>query len=476
MNSHTMRKHYIRIFRLFSMLISLSAGLAYGQDKMTWQQAIALAVKQNSDLQVANLNLQATEQNVGMAAAGYKPNLLVSTNITTSKQATFSENFGVLPKQTGLIGGMISQMIFNEQIVANHAVQKYLYASEQSKLQLTKNNVIFQAGQAYINYLMASDLLNVQNENLTLTRKHLQTSEDRLELGAANQQEVLRWQTQVYASEQQVEQQKSALVMSRTMFNNVLNLPLETEHDLQAMAIDTDGFFFKNQVVKDVVHDESKAQVIRDYMAEFGLSYSPLIPATDRQIMAMERMKKASGRWAIPMVSFQGGMASKWLSEGSASDTTSGGSFWKYGLQLNWNVFDGGKSLKKAKQTNLQLEASKIERENAFSALEQGIRSITAIVIKDYINVGLALQQARAADENYLLVYDNYLLGETALMNLIDAQEVKLVADTQSKIVYYTFLVNLLQLEQALGYYPFYHQSISEVEVIGNLEQLLLTK
>jgi outer membrane protein TolC len=68
------------------------------------------------------------------------------------------------------------------------------------------------------------------------------------------------------------------------------------------------------------------------------------------------------------------------------------------------------------------------------------------------------------------------LLGESPLIDLIDAQEQKLAADTQSKTVYYTFLIDLLQLEQALGYYPFYHTSIPEVEVIQNLEQLLLTK
>lgn len=471
-----MRKDYSRKLRLFIILVTLQSGVVYGQDAMTWQQAIELAVKQNNDLQAANLNLQAAEQSVGIAAAGYIPNVFISTSITTSKEATFSESFGVLPQNTGLIGGKISQMIYHEQIVANHAVQKYLYQSEQSKLLQTKNNVIFQAGQAYINYLLASELLDVQNENLALTRQHLQTSEDRLELGAVNQQEVLRWQTQVYASEQQVEQQKSALVMYRTMFNNVLNVPLETEHDLQAMEIDTDGFIFKSQIIREAVHNEMKAQVIRDYMVGIGLSYSPLIPATDKQILALDRMNKANGRWAIPMISLEGGMAAKWLGTESGADDSTDGHFWKYGVQLNWNLFDGGKSIKQAKQTNLQLEASKIERENAFAALEQGIRSITAIVIKDYINVGLALRQADVADENYALVYDNYLLGESALMDLIDAQGQKLAAGTQTRTAYSTFLIDLLQLEQSLGYYPFYHLSIPEVEVIRNLEQLLLTK
>jgi len=471
-----MKKELALNLGLLILLVVFQTGVSYGQNKMTWQRAIELAMEQNNELRAANLNLQATEQSVGMAAAGYIPNVGLSTAVTRSKEATFSESFGVLPQNTGLLGGKVSQMIFNEQIVANHAIQKYLYASEQSQLELTRNTVIFQVGQAYISYLLASDLLAVQKENLMLTRRNLQTSEDRLELGAANQQEVLRWQTQVYASEQNVEQQKSALVMYRTMFNNVLNLPLETEHDLQAMEINADGFIFKNQLVKESVSDQLKAQVIRDYMAEIGLSHSPLIPATDRKIMALERMKKANGRWAIPMVSLEGGIATKWLGSDTDDDNSTGDNFWKYGVQLNWNLFDGGKSIKQAKQTNLQLEASKIERENAFRSLEQGIRSITAIVIKDYINIGLALQQARVADENYQLVFDNYLLGETSLMALIDAQEVKLAADTQAKTVYYTFLIDLLQLEQALGYYPFYHQDISEDEVIQNLEQLLLSR
>lgn len=469
------RKSRMKIILVFSICF-LCGTFNYAQEEMSWKKAMEIAMEQNLGLESARIALMGSQKNIGIAAAGFIPNVMISSVYTTSKEATFSENFGVLPQYTGLVGGQVSQMIYNEQILANHAVQKYLYESEESKLELTKNNVIFMAGQAYINYLMANDLFAVQASNLELTKRNLKASEDRLEFGAANRQEVLRWRTQVFASEQKVEQQKSALIYYQTHFNNTLNLPQEQKHELQKMDILTKGFIFKSEVVRAVVNEEGKAEIVRNYLSELGLYQSPLISVSDKQILALERMSKSNNRWAIPNVTFQGGVAAKWLASGEGGVETVGSEFWKYGIALNWNVFDGGKSLKKAKQTQLHLESARLERLNALSSLEQGIRSITAILIKDFINVDLALKQLEAAEDNYTLVYENYLLGDSPLINLIDAQEQKLAAEIQSKTVYYTFLLDLLQLEQAIGYYPFFHMDLSEAELVQNLETLLLIK
>jgi outer membrane protein TolC len=117
---------------------------------------------------------------------------------------------------------------------------------------------------------------------------------------------------------------------------------------------------------------------------------------------------------------------------------------------------EGGANIKSVKQSRLQISALEMQKNNINTSIEQSIRASVAVVISDFNNIQSANSQAEAAQQNFDLVYDSYYVGESTLLDLIDTQDIKLVA------------------EQAIGYFPFLEPEESVQEIISELESRLL--
>ncbi len=73
-----------------------------------------------------------------------------------------------------------------------------------------------------------------------------------------------------------------------------------------------------------------------------------------------------------------------------------------------------------------------------------------------YANIGLARTSTRAAQINLDLVSDTYSRGSASITDLIDAQNNSLLADLDAANSSYDFLVDLMEVERAVGAYTFF--------------------
>ena len=120
------------------------------------------------------------------------------------------------------------------------------------------------------------------------------------------------------------------------------------------------------------------------------------------------------------------------------------------------------------------MSALELQRNDIRNSLEQAIRASAAVVISDFVNISMAKAQANAAQQNYDLVHEAYLVGESSLLDLIDAQNQKLKADISARVAQYTFFDDLLVVEQAIGYFPFLESGEDVNSIISELERRLL--
>lgn len=464
---------------LFLMLLIVVQGRAQEEINLTWTSAINMALTQNPNLSSQKAGLDGDKANIAIARAGYLPSISFSGSVSESKAATFSETAGIFPKSSAVVGGVLHQMIYNQGVLANHKIQKYLYASKVEQFRNTSYTTISTAGEAYINLLFAIDLLEVQIKNKEITEKNLKAAKDQQEVGSTDMQEVLRWQTQLYSNQQSVESQKATVITGRAWLNQVLNLPLETKDNLESLIVERDGFIFSSDVVASLIVDEGKARLIRDYLVEIGFINSPSLASIEQQLLAQHSQMKSDKRWAVPNFSLSAGADAKFGIDTIPTDLPGASDigFWKVGVSMAWPLVDGGANINKYKQSRMQLSALELERDNLKTSIEQSIRGNVAVVISDFINMGLGLAQADAAQQNYNLVYEAYMVGESDLLDLLDAQDQKLEADISSRIAFYTFFVDILTVEQSIGYFPFLETPESSNAIITNLEgQLLLAQ
>ncbi len=450
-------------------LLMLSASITLAQDNVTLSlsEAISLALTANPNLAAARSNLEASAKNVHIARAGYLPSLSISGSLSESKSATFSETAGVLPSTSGLVGASLSQMIYNHNTLGNHKIQKYLYASDQEQFRYTRYSTITSAAQAYIGALVANDLLHIQEINLAVTLKNLEASEYRVEVGSTNKQEVLRWKIQKFSNQQDIASQKASILKSYGILNQLLNLPIENTDVLEDLTIEKDGFIFASDVVAEAIYDESKTRIIRDYLAEIGLAKSPQLASIEQQLKAQYRQLGTNKLWAVPNLSFVAGADAKWMQKGDGSDPSNNQDigFWKVGLKMSWPLVDGGANINKVKQARSQLSSLEYDRNNLKTSIELGIRAAFALVASDYMNINYANEQATSANQNYELVLDSYYVGESTLLDLIDAQQQKLESEIGAEIALYTFFIDLISLEAEIGYFT----TTESLDVINNI-------
>jgi multidrug efflux system outer membrane protein len=169
---------------------------------------------------------------------------------------------------------------------------------------------------------------------------------------------------------------------------------------------------------------------------------------------------KSGRRWLIPSLDAAAAAASfvKTGGEGSgdtASGVQDGELFWQVGLTLGWNVLDGGAFIATMNQSKAEFWSLRSQRSNTAISLEENIRGTAAAAMASFERIGLALLQAQAAEENFALVNEAYLDGASTLLDLIDAQNQLISANTSARQALYQFLSDLLTLEQSIAYYPF---------------------
>ncbi len=470
--------NYFIIVAMLILLLATEKAFAQENTILTFSEAINLALNANQSLAADQYNLEVNKLDVTIARANFLPSLHFSAAYLPSQGQKINDwhRLGVGTGTQGLLSASFRQMIYNEKFISQHKIQKDLYASQEEKYRSTQYQIIASAGQAYINVILAEELLEIQNKNLELTALNLKASVDREEAGASSHQEVLRWQTQLYTDEQNVVSEETNVIVNRVDFNQLLDKPEEEINILEKLSIEKDGFIFSSPLIALAIKDENNARIIRDYLVELGMSNYPDLVSMDWEISASEQQLKSNQRWLIPEFSLVAGADELFLikDDDDGNRQKGGLDFMFVGGSVSWSVFNGGSNFSKIKQSKWQVQALNSEKRELASSLEQYIRSNAAITIGAYQKITLARSQNKAATENYTEVLDSYFVGESTLLDLLDAQEQKISSDITIRATTYSFFLNLLGLEQAIGRFSFMESQEEINKIILDLEARIL--
>ncbi|MGB5367993.1 MAG: TolC family protein [Polyangiales bacterium] len=424
--------------------------------ELTWLEAINQALDANQALVSARQSLDAQQKDLAIARSTMLPDLVFAGLAQFSKDRTFSSSAGVVPAQTLKVGGEITETLYNQSYIDQLGSQKHLYKSQQETFQNTRNQTIVEVGQDYVGVLLAQALMALQDENVELSEGSLELTQAQEGSGEVPYSNVLRMQSQLYGALQQRVAQKSNLLQSRFQFNQVRNRPTEEVCSLEPLTVEKDGFIFSSPVIVEALSDEGQSLLARDYLVELGLDRSPTLRSLDAEIRSEQRKMKSGRRWLIPSLDAAAAAVSFVKTDGAGSaETKDGEVFWQVGLTLDWNVLDGGAFIATMNQSKAEFWSLRSQRNNTATSLEENIRGTAAAAMASYERIGLAALQAETAADNFALVNEQYLDGESTLLDLIDAQDQLISANTSENQALYQFLSDLLTLEQSIAYFPF---------------------
>jgi outer membrane protein TolC len=211
----------------------------------------------------------------------------------------------------------------------------------------------------------------------------------------------------------------------------------------------------------DYVNNPMSFRVFRDFYVEEGLALSPEIRRIDADIAAQQRILSSSKRafW-LPNFSLEGSVTELFddNGEGTRDQSPSGldNTDWSVGVFASFPLVEGGGKFATIKRAREELSGLRLERQSISERIEERIRSALHQTGASYPSIRLSRQGAEASGQNLELVTDSYMRGVVSIVDLLDAQNTALSADEDAENAVFTFLIDLMRVQRAVGRFDFF--------------------
>jgi len=432
--------------------------------------------------QVRNRDIASTESAV---AAGYeqvniaKAELLPQINIGLDGRMIdkdFAAYSPILAENTVRGNASFTQLIYSDRVWAGYSIEKHLQEVREGELDLVRLNVGLEAAAAYLNVLRAQTRLQIQRQNLAFSRSNLERAQVRVAVGDANRSELYRWESKIASEQTRVMQAAVNRRLAALEFNRVLDQPLEIPFELVDTTLDDQYLTLVDPRVDNFTRNPNDLEVLRAFLVQKGLEGSPELQQFDASILASEREHTAATRsfWA-PDIGLSGGVNHVFSRSGEGSTTPDplapDDTFWNVGVFVSLPLFEGTARFAETRRTTQDRRRLERGREATAQRIEQNVRNSVFQASASRLAIDLNRTAAVAAGLNLKLLADNYTMGLVNLVDLLDAQTNSLNADLAAIDAINDYLIDLMQVERAVGQFTFFVPEEQRAVWIEELEE-----
>lgn len=408
---------------------------------LTKQQALQETLAKNFDIQLVENTIEIADNNQDLLNSGYLPTLIGNAGASydlQDQQATFQNG------ETNTIDGAETQR-FNASLNLNYTLfdglgryynykaLKEQYALTELQARETIETTMLQLFTVYYEVARLTENVTVLKETFENTKKRLTRAQYAFEYGQNNKLEVLNAEVDI--------------VTDSTNLLNTLQLLRNTKRDLNVISntdlqrrfvVDTSVQFIAPLQLDAFIEDAEKNNV-RLLQAEKNKTISDYNVKQSRAVFLPSLGLTGSYGWnqgEFPVTSFL------------ASNQSVG---FSAGLNLTWNLFDGGTSITNIKNAKITLQNQEIQQ----AQFKNEVRRDIANAQDEYINrlavFELQGQNVVTAQNNFERSNEQNKLGQITSVELRQAQINLLNAKTNKNAAKYQAKLAELQVLQLVG-------------------------
>jgi outer membrane protein len=432
-----MRKLIIILGALMAVL------LANAQTKWTLQQCVDTALANNRNIKQKELNRQTSQIAYEQARNNLLPNLNASAShnfqwgralgddntYTNSTSLTQSTNFGLSSSLT-LFDGL--KMKYN--IDARLADLKTAEANKQ----LIERDIIMSVSTAFLQVLLNKELLQVAENQLSLTNSKIDQQKKMIESGKLAEGELLELQAQAAKEE-----------LSRIQTDNNLKLALLDIAQIMELK-NFEGLDV--EVPANLINAELQL-LNADEVYKSALNGRPEIKAAEYALQSSETNVRISKSGLYPSLSMDASLGSGYYknqiipSDGfgkQLSDKIGAG----IGFSLRIPIFNKFETKNQIRSSELEVEKSKLQLDNTKIELQKNIQQAYYNAIGARAKWESALKSQQANTEAYRFANQKYEGGRSTVYELYQAKNN--LAQAQSEVIQakyeYVFRLKILEL------------------------------
>jgi outer membrane protein len=462
-----MLKYIFSITLIFSVL----AFPAKGQDTITLQEAITIALENNYQLKKTGNNLDLSEKDIFSAKMDFLPTLNASNSYNLSAGRRFDQITGqITESEVQSFNGSLTTNItlfdgFRNINNLRRAENNELSLKEQ--MERAKQDLIFNVASQYLQLLLDQELLQIAKENLEASNKQLEQVQAQVDVGSRPVADLYNQESVVANNELTVIQRENQLDTDRQAIIRTLQIDPMNEYRFQKPDLNENIEFASynlEELVQTALANRSdiKSQNFRIKSAEYSYDIAK------------------SGHY--PTLSFRAGIQSDWndqlqeiernnsglpLAEDgslftdpnnqnpSLVDVGFGDQFfdinvYKYmGFSLNIPIFSQWNTQYSIESNFVQYKNAQLDLENVRLQVIQEVRQ----AYNDYQNYEKQLESTekaiRASEKALETQQERYNIGSSTLIELTQANSDYVEASSNRVQAVY----RLVFQEQLLKYY-----------------------
>ncbi len=429
---------------------------------LTLAQAMRQAVNVNLSLAAAEKDVTSGKENIAISRSRLLPQVSVSAQGLLIDKDRAEASFGSQAERTLSGSATLTQVLYSEPAWADLSIQGDLQQSREQELEQRRLDIALSAATAYLNVLRAKTLQRVQKENLNTTKTNLELADTRVSIGAAGNQEVYRWQSEIAFRRIDVITADARRRQAEVELNRILHEPLESPFITAEPGLEDTSLLVSDKRLFRFTDNPWLFRVFRDFMVQEGINHSPELLQLDALIAARERqLGSAKNAFWAPTLAVQGQVTNIFSRGGAASTPSSlplpftipqaDDLSWAIGLNFSLPIFTGGERFARVSQSSQELDALRTQRDAAAEQLEDAIRTSLHSAGITHPSIRLSREAAASAWKNFELVTDAYSRGAIDITQLIDAQNAALVARLSAENAVYDFLIDFMRVQRVVG-------------------------
>lgn len=231
--------------QFLSCICFLISILAFGQKTLNFSDCLALAMKQNLEIQSANVNEEVLKYQYKASYGRLAPELraegiqrarfnqIYDFNTNSYIDNTVRETRGTVRANFNLFSG------FNVWNTIKIQKQEYAIAKLNSQQQIRE--ITISLAESYLTTLYLTELVKINAQQIQLSEKQLALAQLKYESGVIAESEVFKLKTQKANEELELVNNTNKLIDNWVRLKQLMNLPIQEELLLQTPAVELDS-------------------------------------------------------------------------------------------------------------------------------------------------------------------------------------------------------------------------------------------
>ena len=408
-------------YKLWSLYLSVFLGVVslemHGQDMLSLEEAVEIALENNYDIRLAKNNLKADSLGISPGFAGMLPRVFAQANTNNSiqniSQTRSDGNVIELDnaKNNNINYGLgLDWTIFDGlSMFARYDRLKELEKLGEAELQSTLLDRVSDVMITYYDLVQQQQRLTALDSTLVISEQRVELADNRFSIGKASKLEVLNAKVDLNTDKTLHIRQSEMYVNTKIRLNEIMARDVNIDFKVvDEVLIATDLQLSKLEQLATTQNPELQAQLITKRISEFEL-------------------KRLKGN-RYPRISATTGYNFSDSESSLGFTTKNNAQGWNYGFGASIDIFNGSNQNRSEKIAKLQIE-------NTTIAIAQQVQTITSqlhTAFQTYLTnlslIDLETNNEEIAKENLDITLAKYKIGiiptiefRTAQLNYMNA-------------------------------------------------------